>query len=580
MANSVFYIQKSSLSDMRSLAPVLLFMFLILIILVFLIFYTKSYVLYFIFNVILTIFLIKLSMSRHNALVIFGVMLLFSSFYLLWVVTIAIPTVPMWDYKAQVNVAEYIINNGRIPTAPLGGVYRPEYISYPLAFTEYAILSQISNIAIDMVYQLPLGSVAFLIIFLLIISDIKKSIKGNISILLISLLLTIVVFYNFYLFFIYQNYGRTLLVFLLYLILRILIGGFSDYRKMVVIVTLLIIAVVYIHSESSIALFLAGLGLGFTAFVEKSQTNRQVIRVLTSIIIMVFISYYIYCIPYFGFDLINMMRATINFLLSPEVTERSIAKYTPLDYTWSELVLYVTSLIMILLMSLITFILGIYIYIKRKVILKFFISLIIIGLAFLILFLFSPYKSDISFKLITVLVAITSFSLYETTSYRNPLDRMHKIFVFLIVFIIYFGIFLRINFTYFSEINLYYYNFAYLLSHSKISMFIPKNSSLVILDTPGLPYYFTRDYINPRALEFEYIKYQILVVDPNVSYYKYKLINGLKYPRFILYANPSLLTSNNSLFNSDIIIADPLSLTKFDILFYNNGFIGLSKVHS
>lgn len=580
MANSVIYIQKSSLSDMRSLATVLLFMFLILIILVFLIFYTKSYVLYFIFNVILTIFLIKLIISRHNALMIFGIMLLFSSFYLLQVVTIGIPTILMWDYKAQVNVAEYIINNGRIPTAPLGGVYRPEYISYPLAFTEYAILSQISNIAIDMVYQLPLGSVAFLIIFSLIIGDIKKSIKGNISILLISLLLTIVVFYNIYLFFIYQNYGRTLLVFLLYLILRILIGGFSDYRKMGVIVTLLIMAVVYVHSESSIALFLAGLGLGFTAFVEKSQMNRQVIRVLILIIIITFISYYIYGISYFGFDLINMMKATINFLLSPEVTERSIAKYTPLDYTWTEFVLYVSSLIMILLMSLITFILGIYIYIKRKVIPKFFISLIIIGLAFLILFLFSPYKSDISFKLITVLVAITSFSLYEITSYRNPLDRMHMIIVFLIVFIIYLGIFLRTNSTFFSEINLYYYNFAYVLSHSKITMFIPKNSSLGILDTPGLPYYFTRDYINPRALEFEYIKYQILVVDPNVSSYKYKLINGLNYPRFILYTNPSLITSNNTLFNLDIIIGDPSSLTKFDILFYNNGFIGLSKVQS
>jgi hypothetical protein len=486
----------------------------------------------------------------------------------------------MWDYKAQVNVAEYIINNGRIPTEPLGEVYRLEYISYPLAFIEYAILSQISNIAIGMIYQLPLESIAFLIIFSLIISDIKKSIKGNISILLISLLLTIVVFYNIYLFFIYQNYGRTLLVFLLYLILRILIGGFSDYRKMGVIVTLLIIAVVYVHSESSIALFLAGLGLGFTAFVEKSQMNRQVIRVLILIIIITFISYYIYGIPYFGFDLINMMKATINFLLSPEVTERSIAKYTPLDYTWTELVLYVSSLIMILLMSLITFILGIYIYIKRKVIPKFFISLIIIGLSFLFLFLFSPYKSDISFKLITVLVAITSFSLYEITSYRNPLDRMHMIIVFLIVFIIYLGIFLRTNSTFFSEINLYYYNFAYVLSHSKITMFIPKNSSLGILDTPGLPYYFIRDYIDPRALEFEYIKYQILVVDPNVSSYKYKLINGLNYPRFILYTNPSLITSNNTLFNLDIIIGDPSSLTKFDILFYNNGFIGLSKVQS
>jgi len=555
-------------------------MFLILIILVFLIFYTKSYILYFIFNVILTIFLTKLIKFRHNALMIFGIMLLFSSFYLLRVVTIGIPIILMWDSKAQVNVAEYIINNGRIPTAPLGGVYRPEYISYPLAFTEYAILSQISSISIYMVHQLPLGSVALLIIFSLMITEIKKSIKGNISILLISLLLIIILLYNVYLFFIYQNYGRTLLVFLLYLILRILIGGFSDYRKTIVIVTLLIIAVVYVHSESSIALFLAGLGLGFTGFMEKSQMNRQVIRVLTSIIIIAFILYYIYVIPYFGFNLLNMMKETINFLLSPEVTERSIAKYTPLDYTWTELVLYVSSLITILLMSLIAFILGIYIYIKRKVIPKFFISLIIIALAFLILFLFSPYKSDISLKLITALMAITSFSLYETTLYRNPLDRMHKIIVFLIVFIIYLGIFLRTNAIFFSEINLYYYNFAYVLTYSKISMFIPKNSSIGILDTPGLPYYFTRDYINPRVLEFGYIKYQILVDDPNVSSYKYKLINGLHNPRFILYTNQPLLTSNNAFFNLDIIIADPSSLTKFDILFYNNGFIGLSKVQS
>jgi hypothetical protein len=111
-------------------------------------------------------------------------------------------------------------------------------------------------------------------------------------------------------------------------------------------------------------------------------------------------------------------------------------------------------------------------------------------------------------------------------------------------------------------------------------MFIPKNSLLGILDTPDLPYYFIRDYIDPRALEFEYIKYQILVVDYIVFFYKYKLLNGLNLPRFILYTNPSLITSNNTLFNLDIIIGDPSSLTKFDILFYNNGFIGLSKVQS
>jgi hypothetical protein len=510
---------------------------------------------------------------------IFGIMLLFSSFYLLRVVTIGIPTVLTWDFKAQVNVAEYIINNGRIPTAPLGGVYRLEYISYPLAFTEYAIFSQISNIAVDTVYQLPLGSVAFLIIISLIISDIKKSIKENVGVLLISLLLFIVVFYEVYFFFIYQNYGRTLLVFLLYLILRILIGGFSNYRKIIVVVTLLIIAVVYVHSESSIALFLAGLGLGFTAFVEKSQMNRQVIKVFILIIIVAFISYYIYGIPYFGHNLLNMIKATINFLLSPEVVERSIAKYTPVDYTWTELVLYVSSLITIFLLSLITFILGIYIYFKTKVFPKFTITLIIIIPAFLILFLFSPYKSDISFKLITVLIAITSFSLYEMTTYRNPLDRMHKIIVFLMVFIIFFGIFLRTNSTIYSERNLYYNVFAYVLSHSKITMFIPKNSSLGILDSPGLPYYFIRDYIVPRALEFEYIKYQILVVDPNVSVYKYKIINGLNDPRFILYTNPFIITSNNTSLNLDTILGDPSSLTKFDILFYNNGFLGLSKVY-
>jgi hypothetical protein len=109
-------------------------------------------------------------------------------------------------------------------------------------------------------------------------------------------------------------------------------------------------------------------------------------------------------------------------------------------------------------------------------------------------------------------------------------------------------------------------------------MFISKHSSLGILDTPDLPYYFIRDYIDPRALEFEYAKYQILVIDPNITFYKYKLINGLNYPRFILYTNPSLLTSNITLFKLDTIIGYPSSLIKLNILFYNNGFIGLSKV--
>lgn len=572
------------MGDMRNFATIiskaLLFMSLILIILVFLIFYTQSYILYFIFNVILTIFLIKLSISRHNTLMIFGMMLIFSSFYLLQIITIGIPTILTWDHKAQVNVAEYIINNGRIPTAPLGGVYRPEYISYPLAFIEYAILSQIVNVPIDMIYQLPLGSVALLIIFLLIISDIKKSFKGSISILLISLLLIIVVNYNIYSFFIYQNYGRTLLVFLLYLILKILIGKFPDYRKMGIIVTLLIIAIVYVHSESSVALFLIGLGLGFTAFVERSQMSKQIIKLLTLIIVIAFISYYIYGMSYFGFNLLNMAKAIINFLLSTGVIEKSISKYTPIDYTLIELVFYVSSLFMIFLTSLITFILGIYIYIKRRVTLKFFVPLIIVGSAFLSLFLFSPYKSDISFKFITILVAVTSFSLYEIMLYFHQIDHRHRIIVFSIVFIIYFGIFLRSNSIFFSEINLYYYNFAYVLSHSTISTFVSKHLSLGILDTPDLPHYFIRDYIDPRALEFEYIKYQILVVDPNVTFYKYKLINGLNYPRFILYTNPSLLTFNNTLSNSDIIIGHPSSLIKFDTLFYNNGFIGLSKVRS
>jgi hypothetical protein len=484
----------------------------------------------------------------------------------------------MWDHKAQVNVAEYIINNGRIPTTPLGGVYRPEYISYPQAFIEYAILSQIVNVPINLIYQLPLGSVALLIVFSLIISDIKKSINGNVSILLISILLVIIVNYNIYLFFIYQNYGRTLLVFLLYLIFKILIGKFSDYRKMGVIVTLLTIAVVYVHSESSIALFLAGLGLGFTAFLERSQINKQVIKLLMLIIVVAFISYYIYGVPYFGLSLLNMIKAIIDFLLSPEVMEKSISKYTPIDYTWVELVLYVSSLIMIFLMSLIAFVLGVYIYIKKGIIPKFFISLIIVGFAFLFLFLFSPYKSDVSFKLITVLVTITSFNLYEITRNFYPLDHKLRIIYFFVVFIIYFGIFLKTNSVFFSEINIYYYDFAYVLSHSMISMFIPKHSSLGILDTPDLPYYFIRDYIGPRALEFEYIKYQILVVDPDVTFYKYKLINGLNNPRFILYTNPFLLTSNNTLSNLDIIIGYPSSLIKFVTLSYNNGFIGLSKV--
>jgi len=216
--------------------------------------------------------------------------------------------------------------------------------------------------------------------------------------------------------------------------------------------------VIFSVLDSAIALFITSIGFFLYSFTVK---NRRIIFVFSALAMMSILAYLLWYVTYFAVPLIPMIKAIIGYLLGTggSVISAGIHKYTPLDYTLPEFALYVTFLFLLLVVALVSSLFGLLKLLKEKKFMIYLVPLIIIGLSFIFLFLFTPYKSDMSFKLLPFLSAIATFSSMEISrevKYIKNYKLLSIILVILCSIMILIGSSINGNKVYFSEIYVKY----------------------------------------------------------------------------------------------------------------------------
>jgi hypothetical protein len=491
----------------------------------------------------------------------------------------------VWDLKAQDNVASYIVREGYIPR-PLGGIYRPEYVSYPAGYIVWAVLSEITSIPTNLLMVSPILTYALYIVFLWVTLNILNDVNKEYRPLVIALLgSAFIVLYKLPNIFIYQNYGRVLLLTSTYLLYKTLLGKKLKAEALLVIL-IFIATLVFSHSESSIAYLVIVTGLLADAF-EKRRSISNTIFIIFILTITVFALYHFWGVSYFATTLIGMLKNTLTYLLSSpgEVVTTEFTRYTPIDYTPIELVFFGSSLVLVALTALTLFLLGVLMYLRYKKLVLYLGSLTLVGSAFLLLFWFSPYKSDIAFKFITALSTVIALSFIELSNeVKHPSNHSSKrlrelkdVLIICVAIIIVAGF---SEYSYrgeFSSNSPAYYNFVLHLEFSELSKFITNTQGrYVIIDSPSFPYFFIRDYIDPRFG----IPYSVVAVEPEVTYYNFHLINGLMMPRFILILQKASLVNTSILPYGEVIIGESESLMRFErvSVVYTTGIVSIGEV--
>jgi hypothetical protein len=516
-------------------------------------------------NIILSIYIIYLSIvyARKNKKVMILILIIIPFIYvLLNNLAIHFSTALTWDLKAQENVASYISLNGHFP-APMDGIYRPEYTSYPAAYILLASLNEITTLPIYLLMKLPILTIILYVIFLWIIFDIFERTNIYLHPLIIAILFSVFIFnYKLIFVFIYQNFGIILYIFLVYLFYRMLLLE-NNSLEILIMITILMFTVTFSVSDSAIALFITSIGFFLYSFTVK---NRRIIFVFSALAMMSILAYLLWYVTYFAVSLISMIKVIIGYLLSTggSVISAGIHKYTPLDYTLPELALYVTFLFLLSVVALVSSLFGLLKLLKEKKFMIYLAPLIIIGLSFIFLFLFTPYKSDMSSKLLPFLSAIATFSFMEI-SREVKYIKNYKLFIILVILcsiMILIGSSINGNKVYFSEIYIKYDIFAEILKSIHLAHILENSqvSSIAILDSPSLPFYFIRDYVAPRLM----VSYNVFVTEPNIQYYNYTLINNLREPRFVLILQQAPLFNNSIAMNYNIIIGDKMYLAKLN----------------
>jgi|GEM_PF-1542542 len=563
---------------------------------------SRDFLLFLIYNLLLAIFMVYVLIlySRSHRISLIPAL----------TITVFIPTifdfwqkeeiVLLWDHKAQENIALFIAREGRLPS-PLDGIYRIEYVSYPAGYTLWSILSQMTDIPTNIVMVSPLLTAALYILFLWVIHDI---LKHNNTPLIFRVLMTSLLIANFIssykltYYFIYQNYGRILLLLTAYIMYRN-ISRNSEHKHILPLIVFIFV-LTFAHSESSIAftLILTGLCLSYLLLAIKSKNTQRLggykeIPLIFFIAIIAFLFYSLWFITSFSITLLNMVKNIVNSLLSEgeDVVLRGVTRYTPWDYTEVELALYIASKLCLGLIALVNTVVAAIAYVRSGQTYMYLGPLVIVGIAFNFLLFLTPYKSDIAFKFLTGLTITTSLSFMELgkSSLRN-IECKYKGSVRLVLFtmllmsvsiLTLLGSFLPSNrgdFS-FSEINKKAYEISLVLESCGIKKLIEGSSytRIVILDSPTFPYNFVRDYLAPRIS----MEHFIVPLDQNVHHYSYRQINGLQYPRFIL--TQQRITSIDQLLNlltESLIIGDVeaiINLTKTEYLHvvHHNNYISV-----
>jgi len=546
---------------------------------------TKSFAFYILTSIVLAFSIVIPSLTNNKTKLMIVLMVI------AFIQTILVSMVTqnsaylVWDLKAQDNVASYIVREGYIPR-PLGGIYRPEYVSYPAGYIVWAVLSEITSIPTNLLMVSPILTYALYIVFLWVTLNILNDVNKEYRPLVIALLgSAFIVLYKLPNIFIYQNYGRVLLLTSTYLLYKTLLGKKLKAEALLVIL-IFIATLVFSHSESSIAYLVIATGLLADAF-EKRRSISNTIFIIFILTITVFALYHFWGVSYFATTLIGMLKNTLTYLLSSpgEVVTTGFTKYTPIDYTPIELVFFGSSLVLVALTALTLFLLGVLMYLRYKKLVLYLGSLTLVGSAFLLLFWFSPYKSDIAFKFITALSTVIALSFIELSNEaKHPSNHSSKrlrelkdVLIICVAIIIVAGF---SEYSYrgeFSSNSPAYYNFALHLESSGLSKFLTNTQGrYVIIDSPSLPYFFIKDYIDPRFG----IPYSVVAVEPEVTYYNFRLINGLMMPRFILILQKASLVNTSILPYGEVIIGESESLMRFEraSVVYTTGIVSIGEV--
>ncbi|MEM2196915.1 MAG: hypothetical protein QW290_07535, partial [Sulfolobales archaeon] len=282
--------------------------------------------------------------------------------------------------------------------------------------------------------------------------------------------------------------------------------------------------------------------LSISVFVNRSIAKRLHVLRTAAMVVIIFMLRHLWLSQLFGESLLKMMLTTLSWAFREEEVSQALLRYTPYDYSFTDIALLslgALSVISILASNLLLVMKDV---IRGKSRVPSTLApLIIAGLLFIILFAFSPYKSDISLKFIYLLSAVIALFLYEKTlqhktemKQRIPISKAIVALVMIALCLSMTGIIVLKGITktyimddiiYINSLDLQLNAFSDIMLHS-----FKYITTLIIVDEPTLPYFVIRDYITPRV----YVHYIIIPIEPKELSYKITEINGIQLPRFIL----------------------------------------------
>jgi hypothetical protein len=483
------------------------------------------------------------------------------------------PEVLVWDYKAMENIANHIVMNGHVPQL-LGRLFRLEYLSYPYAFVLWAIVSEVTNLSTELVQLYPVITISFYIILMSIIILLSKE-KIFVENRFISVILLVSVAFSVYQFtdiFIYQNYGRLMLLLYFFILIKLVTKETNVNPQLLITLLLIVMSIIFSHSESSIALIVATLGIAISITTTQplrtliSQLHTHVKLPFTLIIVMmVFFLHHLWGVAVFTQALLNILLNTITGIMSfftLKATYVGLSKFTPWDYTAIEIYSYLVAWSTIAILTAYSLINLVFIIVRERRVPLSFGILATSALAFAVLILFSPYKVDIALKFTTILFYALAMSFVEigyihgfTKRNQGFLPRsIQTILLLILSLLILWGFTLSSYRSYLSEFHNIANVYAYMLDELHVTDMLNSlsHNNIIIVDSPRLPFSYVRDYIDPRIL----IPYRVLAADPETVHYNYKLVNGLYMPRFELLLNKVKVLDLNDTTVKGFIISD------------------------
>ena len=239
-----------------------------------------------------------------------------------------------------------------------------------------------------------------------------------------------------------------------------------------------------------------------------------------------------------------MIIRSFSYALKVELTE-SIARYTPYDYTQLEIATMILGVLVYGIILLTLYFDTLVTIFRRQNDVKtlefaIMIVLTIIAIINAYVYLESPYKSDIVWRFTFAFFALSSiFFVYRKNISARFIEQIlnKRIVLFAILLCLFISsMYIYLKFQNIgSEYNVFCLNMRKTLETSKIVALLKQVESdeynIVFIDSPDVPFHLFKDYIVARV---PIKRYMIAVDDPNIQFYKYRLMSGIHMYRFIL----------------------------------------------